>query len=68
MNFNASNIEIQVKNWSEISFEKDDKPLNTLSLHFSDVQEARHRDKYIKIKVRYDGKDLAIIQALGTLL
>ena len=28
--------------------------------------EARHRDKYIKIKVRYSGKDLAIIQGIIT--
>ena len=30
----------------------------------SQVIEARHRDKYIKIKVRYTGEDLVIIQAI----
>ena len=29
--------------------------------------ETRHRDKYIKIKVRYTGQDLAIIQAIYTM-
>ena len=31
------------------------------------IQETRHRDKYIKIKVRYTGEDLAVIQAISTL-
>jgi hypothetical protein len=31
------------------------------------ISEARHRDKYIKIKVRYSGKDLAIIQTIHTM-
>lgn len=31
------------------------------------ITETRHRDKYIKIKVRYSGKDLAIISAIYTL-
>ena len=31
------------------------------------LQETRHRDKYIKIKVRYSGEDLAVIQAISTL-
>ena len=30
-------------------------------------KEVRPRDKYIKIRVRYSGKDLAIITALKTL-
>lgn len=36
-------------------------------LAFSKIQETRHRDKFIRIKVRYDGKDLALIQAISTL-
>ena len=36
-------------------------------LEFSRLQETRHRDKYIKIKVRYSGEDLAVIQAISTL-
>lgn len=32
------------------------------------ITETRHRDKYIKIKIRYSGEDLAVIQAVGTLL
>ena len=36
------------------------------TLQFKKV-ETRHRDKYIKVKVRYSGKDLAIIQAIATM-
>lgn len=36
-------------------------------INFSRIQETRHRDKYIKIKVRYSGEDLAVIQAINTL-
>ena len=36
-------------------------------LVFSRLQETRHRDKYIKIKVRYSGEDLAVIQGIRTL-
>lgn len=35
---------------------------------FTETEESRLRDKYIKIKVRYTGEDLAIIQAMITLL
>jgi len=35
-------------------------------LEFTRITETRHRDKYIKIKVRYTGEDLAIIQAIQT--
>lgn len=31
------------------------------------VSETRHRDKYIKVKVRYSGEDLAVIQQIYTL-
>lgn len=31
------------------------------------LREARHRDKYIKVKIRYSGEDLAVIQAVSTL-
>lgn len=37
------------------------------SLQFKKSSEARHRDKYIKIKVRYTGEDLAIIQSIHAL-
>lgn len=30
-------------------------------------KETRHRDKYLKVKVRYSGEDLAIIQAITTM-
>ena len=30
------------------------------------MKQTRIRDKYIKIKVRYSGKDLAVIQAILT--
>lgn len=33
----------------------------------SDIVEARLRDKYIKVKVRYTGEDLVIIQAIQTM-
>jgi hypothetical protein len=31
------------------------------------ITETRHRDKYIKVKVRYSGKDLALIQGIITM-
>ena len=34
---------------------------------WSDRQETKLRDKYIKIRIRYSGKDLAIITAIHTL-
>lgn len=37
------------------------------SLCFTKIQETRPRDKYIKIKVRYSGEDLAVIQSIATL-
>ena len=36
-------------------------------LKFKKLPETRHRDKYIKIKVRYSGEDLALIQAIYTI-
>ena len=36
-------------------------------LQESRMTETRHRDKYIKIKVRYSGEDLAVIQGIRTL-
>lgn len=36
-------------------------------LSFTPSKEARHRDKYIKIKVRYSGEDLAVIQSIITM-
>ena len=36
-------------------------------LKFTPLQETRHRDKFLRVKVRYDGKDLALIQMIATL-
>ena len=36
-------------------------------LKLKKLPETRHRDKYIKIKVRYSGEDLALIQAIYTI-
>ena len=36
-------------------------------LKFKKLPETRHRDKYIKVKVRYSGEDLALIQAIYTM-
>lgn len=36
-------------------------------LKFKKLPETRHRDKYIKVKVRYSGEDLALIQAIYTI-
>lgn len=44
-----------------------DEQGNQIPLFSYRVQETRHRDKYIKIKVRYTGEDLAVIQAINTL-
>lgn len=35
-------------------------------LKFKKLPETRHRDKYIKIKIRYSGEDLALVQAIIT--
>jgi hypothetical protein len=43
----------------------DKDPENELSS--TKITESRHRDKYIKIKIRYTGEDLAVIQAISTL-
>jgi len=40
----------------------DKDPENGLT--YTRVTETRHRDKYIKVKVRYTGEDLAVIQAI----
>ena len=37
------------------AFIKDDK------IEFSKLVEARHRDKFLRVKVRYSGKDLVIV-------
>lgn len=37
-------------------------------LEFTETEESRLRDKYLKVKIRYTGEDLAIVQALITLL
>jgi hypothetical protein len=36
-------------------------------LKFKKFPETRHRDKYIKVKVRYSGEDLALIQQIYTI-
>lgn len=41
--------------------------MNGNKLAFVPSKEARHRDKYIKIKVRYSGEDLAVIQGIITM-
>ena len=40
---------------------------NKGELQTKKLTETRHRDKYIKIKVRYSGEDLALIQAIYTI-
>lgn len=36
-------------------------------INFTKLQETRPRDKYCKIKVRYSGEDLAVIQSIATI-
>jgi hypothetical protein len=36
-------------------------------LQTKNLPETRHRDKYIKVKVRYSGEDLALIQQIYTI-
>lgn len=43
------------------AFIKDDK------IEFSKLVEARYRDKFLRVKVRYSGKDLVIVQAILTM-
>ena len=40
---------------------------NKGELQTKKVTETKHRDKYIKVKVRYSGEDLALIQAIYTI-
>ena len=42
-------------------------PEGTPKLQYKKISETRHRDKYIKIKVRYSGEDLAVIQMIHTM-
>lgn len=37
------------------------------SISYTKLQETRFRDKYCKIKIRYSGEDLAVIQAIATI-
>ena len=37
------------------------------ALQVKKISEARHRDKYLKVKVRYSGENLALIQAIITM-
>ena len=53
-------VEIRPINFRWAYLDKDE-------LKFTKTVETRHRDKFIRIKVRYDGKDLAVIQAINTL-
>lgn len=59
------NIEIRPINFKWCWLPEDST--ETSDLQFKQIAEARHRDKYIKIKVRYSGEDLAVIQAISTL-
>ena len=52
---------------SEMEGSHDEADWNKQSSKWTDRKETRLRDKYIKIRVRYSGKDLAIITALKTL-
>lgn len=54
------NIEIRPINFQWGYLQEDEFKLKKLS-------ETRHRDKYIKVKVRYSGEDLALIQQIITL-
>lgn len=38
-----------------------------LYIYFTRIQETRPRDKYAKIKIRYSGEDLAVIQSIATI-
>lgn len=55
------NIEIRPIPVKYVYYDKDTEKLE------SKLTETRHRDKYIKIKVRYTGEDLAIIQGIQTM-
>ena len=41
--------------------------LNNSTLALSNYEDMRIRDKYIKIRVKYDGQNYAIVNALKTL-
>jgi hypothetical protein len=54
-------IEIRPTNFKEAYLDKQG------NLQFKSLKQERIRDKYIKIRVKYSGKDLAVIQGLKTL-
>ena len=61
---------IQVVGASGITFpsiEEDFVKLVKPELQFKKASETRHRDKYIKVKIRYSGEDLALIQQIYTI-
>lgn len=65
-------IELQQANFIQAKTVNDVSPLDERGLVFWKdeevrAQEAKLKDKYIKIRVRYSGKDLAVISALKTL-
>ena len=54
-------VEIRPVNFRYAYWNEDSK-----QLLFTNYQEMRHRDKFLRIKIRYDGKDLALIQTIAT--
>lgn len=63
--FNSDVLPIQYQNIYDGNCENFDRVIDTTE--WSNIKETKIRDKYIKIRVRYSGKELAIITGLITL-
>ena len=60
-------VDISLLEGAEMEGTQDKIDWNKQTSKWTNRKETRLRDKYIKIRVRYSGKDLAIITALKTL-
>lgn len=60
-------VDVSLLEGSEMEGTQDEIDWNKQTSKWTNRKEVRPRDKYIKIRVRYSGKDLAIITALKTL-
>ena len=60
-------VDISLLEGAEMEDTQDKIDWNKQTSKWTNRKETRLRDKYIKIRVRYSGKDLAIITALKTL-
>lgn len=64
---NDSYLIFNVQTQGRVRFPRNQGDNNLLYYLSKNQTESRHRDKYIKIKIRYSGEDLAIVQQIYTI-